>query len=269
MVGMRMKSVFLEQPQGILCLALVTYGIWVIATFLLEGRILTLLRPAAVIDRIVYTVIANIIIGSILALLFVRHAINRNVISLNSAGFQPLKRTLIAVVIAFMLGVIVLVLQHPVSLDPIIVLNVYAQVLTVTIAEIAVCWIVVGSTTEGLLSRKGKVIALVCGILLSSILFGVYHFAHSPPFNQPSMVAFLSIIGLLTGLVYFIGRDVYATLVFHNFFGVIGVMQSLSASGLLSAYSQPLFPVIGMAVISFLIFAGFDLLYVRKKPVIT
>ena len=105
-----MKPDFLNRPQGILCLALVTYGIWVIATFFLEGRILTLLRPEAVIDRIVYTFIANIIIGILLALFVVRHAINVKMISLNSAGFQPLKRTLIAVVVAGILGILVLFL---------------------------------------------------------------------------------------------------------------------------------------------------------------
>lgn len=80
------------------------------------------------------------------------------------------------------------------------------------------------------------------------------------------MVAFLSIIGVVTSLVYFISRDVYATIAFHNFFGCIGVMQSLSLSGVLDAYSQPLFPVIGMAVVSLLLFVSVDLLYVRKKP---
>lgn len=118
----------------------------------------------------------------------------------------------------------------------------------------------VGSITEGVLATKGKVVALVGGMLLSGILFGVYHFAHSLPFNHPKMVVFLSIIGLVTSLVFFISRDLYATMVFHNFFGVIGVMQSLSASGLLNAYSQPLLSVMEMALISFVIFTGFDLL---------
>lgn len=262
-----MKPYFLHRPQGILSLALVTYSIWVIATFILEGRMLTLLRPDAVIDRIVYTVIANIVIGILLALFVVRHAVNGKMISLNSAGFQPLKRTLIAVVVAGILGILVLFLQQPASLDPIILLNVYAQVFTVTIAEIAVCWVVLGSIAEGAFSKKGRIVAIVSGIFVSSVLFGVYHFAHSPPFNQPATVAFLSMIGVVTSLVYFIGRDVYATMVFHNFFGCIGVMQSLSAAGVISAYSQPLFPVIGMAVVSFLLFVVVDRLYVRKKPV--
>jgi len=266
---MWMKSDFLNRPQGILCLALAIYGIWVIATFLLEGRMLTLLRPDAVIDRVVYTLIANILIGTLLALLVVRHALNRKIISFKSAGFQSLRRTLTAVLIAIILGAVILVLHHPPSLDPIVFLNVYAQVFTVTIAEIAVCWIVLGSITEGVFAAKGKIVALVGGMLLSAILFGVYHFAHSPPFNQPTMVVFLSIIGLVTSLVYFISRDLYATMVFHNFFGAIGVMQTLAASGLLSAYSQPLFPVMGMALISFVIFTGFDLFYIRKTLVVT
>jgi hypothetical protein len=263
--GMKVKSGFLNRTQGILVLAFVTYFLWVIVTFLLEGRIQTLLRPEAVIDRLVYTIIANIIIGSVLALIIIRRGLTTKIISLYSGGFQPLQRTLVAVVIGFILGGLVLLIIRPAPLDPVIFMNVYAQVFTVTIAEITVCWILVGSITEGILFQKGKSVAVVSGILLSGILFGVYHFAHSPPFNQPAMVGFLTVIGLVTGLVYFIGRDVYATMVFHNFFGCIGVMQSLSASGLLPAYSQPLVPVIGTAVVSFLVFVGIDLLYIRKK----
>jgi membrane protease YdiL (CAAX protease family) len=227
----------------------------------------TLMRPEAVIDRITYTLVANIIIGIILALVVIRCAIKRKTISLTSAGFQPLKRTIIAVVVACILGIMVLFIQHPPSLDPVILLNVYAQVFTVTIAEIAVCWAVMGSIVEGALSKKGRVAAIISGIIFASVLFGVYHFAHSPPFNQPTMVLFLSAIGVVTSLVYFIGRDIYATMVFHNFFGSIWVMQSLSASGLLDTYSQPLYPVMGMAVISLAIFVIVDLFYVRKKPV--
>jgi membrane protease YdiL (CAAX protease family) len=262
-----MKFDLLSKPHGISGLASFTYIIWVIATFLLEGWMQTLMRPEAVIDRITYTLVANIIIGIILALVVIRCAIKRKTISLTSAGFQPLKRTIIAVVVACILGIMVLFIQHPPSLDPVILLNVYAQVFTVTIAEIAVCWAVMGSIVEGALSKKGRVAAIISGIIFASVLFGVYHFAHSPPFNQPTMVLFLSVIGVVTSLVYFIGRDIYATMVFHNFFGSIWVMQSLSASGLLDTYSQPLYPVMGMAVISLAIFVIVDLFYVRKKPV--
>lgn len=245
-------------------MALVTYLIWVMATFLLEGRILTLLRPEAVADRVVYALVANILAGSLLALLVVRHAIKMDITSLSSSGFQPLKRTLLAIGIAGILGLLVLILLRPASLDPVVLVNVYAQVFGVTIAEVAVCWVVVGSIAKGVVSGKGKVIPIASAMLLSSILFGVYHLAHSPPFNQLTMVFFLSLIGMVTSIVYFTGRDLYAAMVFHNFSGTYGVLQSLSATGLLAAYTRPHLPVIGMAVLSLLIFAGFDLLSVRK-----
>lgn len=240
------------------------YILWLIATYLLEGRILTLLQPEAVVDRLLYTIIANIIIGSILALWVVRQSLDSKTISLDSSGFRPVVRTIIAVVVAFILGLLVLLFQNPTSLEPIILLNVYAQVFTVTIAEIAVCWAVIGSIVEGYLQSKGKIVAIVCGIIAASVLFGLYHIGHSPPFNQPGMIAFLTVVGVVTSLVYFIGRDIYATMVFHNFFGSIGVLQSLSAAGVLEGYSEPLFPIIGMTIISLAIFIAVDVFYVRK-----
>ena len=65
----------------ILIFAVVTYLVWVFATWLLEGRILTLLRPEAVLDRVTYTIVANIIIGIVLALFVVRYAMDARIIS--------------------------------------------------------------------------------------------------------------------------------------------------------------------------------------------
>ena len=250
----------------ILLLALATYLLWVLATYLLEGRILTLLRPEAITDRVVYTVVANIIIGSILALIVIRHAMEEKATSPASAGFRPLPRTVIAVVIAGILGFILLLLLQPPTLDPIVLLNVYAQVFTVTIAEIAVCWALIGSTIEGVLQSRGRIPAIIVGIIGASLLFGIYHIGHSPPFNTVSMIAFLSLFGVVTSLVFFIGRDIYATMVFHNFFGGFGVMQSLAAAGALAGYTRPLYPVIGMAVLSTAVFIGMDVFLIRKRP---
>lgn len=138
----------------ILVLASLTYLIWVIVTYLLEGRILTLLRPEAVIDRTAYTLIANILIGIILALMVIRKAERTRLISLESAGFRPLKRTIIAVIIAFLAGLAILLIQHHGAPNLVVLLNVYAQVLIVTIAEVVMCWGMIGSITEGTLFKK-------------------------------------------------------------------------------------------------------------------
>ncbi len=72
---------------------------------------------------------------------------------------------------------------------------------------------------------------------LASVLFGVYHFAHSPPFNEVNMVLFLMIPAIAPSVVYFLGCDIYATIIIQNFLGIFGVMQTID----LQAYSQPVF----------------------------
>ena len=250
--------------HGFLYLTLGAYFVWVLATYFLEGRILTLLRPEAVADRIVYIIVANILIGILLALWVARKGIRLQITTKESTGFRTIGRTIVAVIIGFILGLIFFLAQNPASLDPIILLNLYAQVFTGTVAEIAVCWVVIGASFEGFTRKHGRVVSIIVGIIVASILFGVYHIGHSPPFNQPMTIAFLSLIGVLTSLVYFIGRDVYATIAFHNFLGVYGVMQALSAAGALASYQTPRIPLIGFALVSLIVFILMDALYVRK-----
>lgn len=255
---------FFTKPRGILCIALAIYLLWVIATYLLEGRVLTLLRPDAMLDRVVYTIIANILIGSLLAIVVIRYAITHDLVTARNEGFQPLKRTLIAVVLAIAAGIVMLLVLVRPAPDPVVLINIYAQVFPVTVAEIAVCWAMTGAFTEGAFFSRGRIIAMVCGVVVASVLFGVYHFAHSPPFNLPGTVLFLTLVGVATSLVYFLGRDIYATMAFHNCFGCVGVMQSLAASGLVGVYARPMAPVMAMAVISLVIFVFAEIQYVRK-----
>ncbi len=241
------------------------YLLWVIATYLLEGRILTLLRPEAAADRIVYTVIANFLVGIIIAAWVLRSSLILGFVSPEQMGFRSLRYTILAAVIAGVIGFVLFMVQNPPSMNPVVIMNVYAQVLTVSIAEVVVCWGVIGASFESLARNKGKVISLLAGILAASFSFGIYHFAHSPPFNQVKMVILLTFISFATGIVYFFGRDIYAAIVFHNTLALFGVMQALEKSGNLITYSQPLYPLIVMAFISVIILAASDVLFIRRK----
>jgi hypothetical protein len=66
------------------------------------------------------------------------------------------------------------VILNPSSLNPIVILNVYAQVLTVSIAEIIVCWGVIGVSFEALSRTRGRVVSIFVGILMADFLFGIY-----------------------------------------------------------------------------------------------
>jgi hypothetical protein len=110
------------------------------------------------------------------------------------------------------------------------IFNAHAQALVVSVAEVLVCWAVVGSVSESLLQDRGRWVSAILAAVIASVLFGVYHFAHCPPFNTVGSVVLLTVIGLVTS-AFFVSRDVYGTIAFHNFLGIFGVIRALKASG--------------------------------------
>jgi membrane protease YdiL (CAAX protease family) len=234
------------------------YLIWLGATYLLEGREQLLQRPDPA-KRAIYTVAANIVVGTLLAGWVVRWLIVRGKITLGQAGFRSLGRTLVAIVVATTVGFGIFVLQGPRSLEPLVVANVFAQVLPTTIAEIMVCWAVVGASTEGLVRRRGGLLAAITGALVASVLFGVYHFGNSAPFNQVAVVLFLTLISIQTDLVYFLGRDIYAAAIVHNYLGMTGIINSAP----LEVFRQPIYPLYALAALAVLALIAIHIALVR------
>jgi hypothetical protein len=166
--------------------------------------------------------------------------------------------------VAFGLGLAFYLLQGAASLEPLVLLNAFSQVLVVSAAEVMVCWAVVGATVKALLEPRGRAVSVVGAALAASVLFGLYHFAHSAPFNTPGMVALLSFVGLVTSAFFFIARDIYATIIFHNFLGVFGVVQALGASGQLGAFAALQPPLLIMAAATVAVLALADWMMLRR-----
>lgn len=242
-------------PLGKTLVAIGTYGIWTASTWFLEGRIQTLLRPEATVDRIVYTGVANLLVGTVLALWLVREFVVAGFVTRERLGFRSARRTLAAVILAGVLGLALYVVQQPPSTDPVVVLNAFAQVLPVSIAEIVVCWVLVGGSVRSVLRERGtnEHLSKVVAIAVSSALFGVYHLAHSPPFNTPGMIAILTGVGVVTSLFYFVGQSAYGALVLHNFLALFGVTSALAEAGRLGTYLEPVVPLLVTALVSLLV----------------
>jgi hypothetical protein len=105
---------------------------------------------------------------------------------------------------------------------------------------------------------------VILAALIASVLFGVYHFAHSPPFNTVGTVVFLSVIGLVTSVFFFVSRDVYGTIAFHNFQGTFGVIGALEASGNLASFVRPVIPLLVMAVVAIAVLITVHLLWINS-----
>ena len=122
-------------------------------------------------------------------------------------GFGSPVRTLTWVPVGVALGLAFYFGQGAPSKDPIVILNIYAQVLVVSIAEVLVCWAVVAGVLAQATTYTKRV-SIPLAAIVASALFGLYHYAHSPPFNTIEMVSLLAVVGLMTGAFFFLSRDV-------------------------------------------------------------
>jgi hypothetical protein len=237
--------------------------LWTLTTWWFEGRIGTFRRPDAVVDRLIYTAIANILIGVVGAALLLRYLLGDDAARLGHVGFGPLRRTAIWIPVGLALGLALYFGQGAPSTEPVVLLNAFAQVFVVSMAEVVICWALVGGMVA--LGIGGpRWVSITAAIVVASLLFGVYHFAHSAPFNTVRMVAFLSVIGLVTSAFFFVSRDVYATILFHNFLGVFGVVQALAAGQNIAAFQTPQVPLIATALVALAVLVAMDLMVIRR-----
>ncbi len=246
-------------PVKMLGIALAVYLIWTLATYLLEGRVHLLISGDPV-GRLAYAVIANILIGTVGALVVMNLFRRQGGIPREYFGFQPAKRTLFSLIGAFVLGLRVFTLQSQKTLDPVVVLNVFAQVFTTSTAEVLVVYALVGVAGAWMTRSLGNVPSGIVGIALASVLFGAYHIAHSPPFSTLSMILLLTFVGVVTGVFYFLVREIYATIVFHNFPALFGVMQNVDPA----MFASPNTFLLGTMLITVVILVGTERYLLRR-----
>ncbi|MBX3499069.1 MAG: CPBP family intramembrane metalloprotease [Alphaproteobacteria bacterium] len=243
--------------------ALVLFLLWMAATWLLEGRPRTLLRPDAVVDRLIYAAVANLLIGTLCTAIVLAIAVRSGTGSLDDAGYGASSPSFSWLALGAAAGILAFAARGAPSWDPIVIANVFAQVLPVSIAEALVCWSLIGGLLRPALGAPQWRAGAVAGIVASAF-FGLYHFGHSPPFDSVIMVAFLSAVGLLTSVVFLVSRDIYATIIFHNFLATIGVADSLATSGQLHRMASPQGPLLALAALALLLLIALDVLLIRR-----
>ncbi|HRI17022.1 MAG TPA: hypothetical protein PL196_00720 [Burkholderiaceae bacterium] len=246
-------------------IALAAFAVWALATWALEGRILTLLRPDAVAERMVYALVGNLLLGIVAGAGCVAYFVRTGAVHADRAGFGSTRRTVLWSVTGLALGLSAYVLQGAPSLDPTVIVNAFSQVFVVSAAEVVICWSVVGASIEAAVEGRGRLLAAAAAGLVAALLFGLYHFAHSPPFNTWAMVGLLSAVGVVTGLFFFVSRDLIGTAIFHNFLGTFGVLQALSKAGALGSLERLQPPLVATAAVTLLVVAGLQV-FVRRQP---
>jgi hypothetical protein len=251
-------------PRRTLLPALGLYVAWVLATYLLEGRPRTLLRPEAPVLRLAYAVVANGLIGIVLGLWVARGMVRRGAASPAELGFRTWRHGVAAALAGLAVGFGLYAVQGPPTLEPVVLLNAFAQVLVVSVAEVLVCWVAVGGATRASLRGHGSSVRSISFLLISAVSFGVSHFAHSPPFDSFPMVLFLSGVGVVTGLFFLASADVYGALAFHNFLGVFGVLRALDEGGGMETLARPQWPLLATASVALATLAALHRTWLRE-----
>lgn len=249
MTGMSQQEVSSRNPLKLIAIALSIYIIWVAATYLLEGRI-HLFQKVDPIGRMTFVVISNIAIGTVLSAIAIRYLLKAQLVKPEQLGLNKSRlRTAAVIASAAAGGLALFMLQNPKTLEPIVVFNVFMQALPVSIAEVMVCWALIGSSFESIAKNNNnrKIMSVIVGAIAASVLFGVYHYAHSPPFNQTSIVLFLMLPSIATAVTYFLGRDIYAAVIVQNFMGIFGVIAELPN---LEVFRQPMVPIYVLSAVS-------------------
>jgi hypothetical protein len=194
-----------------------------------------------------------------------RLLVARGTLAREATGFGSGSPSAMWLVIALVLGLAFYGAQGAPSLNVMVLTNAFFQVLVVSIAEVVVCWGVAGSVVKELLRPHGRAFSILGAALVGSMLFGLYHFAHSPPFNTLGMVMLLTLVGLVTSVFFFVSRDVYATILLHNFLGMFGVVQALAIAGALDAFAVLQPPLLIMGLVAIAVLALSDRLLLRMR----
>jgi hypothetical protein len=237
------------------------FAVWMVATYLLEARPRTFLRPDAT-ARVVYTAVANVIIGTIGAALIIRVILRRGEFShVTPYGVAKPLRIIVLVPAAILAAGLFLVGQKLPTTDAVILAQACAQVLVVSVAEVVVCWALLGAVVRNVFGPG--VVSVGIAVVVAALAFGVYHFAHSPPFNTAAMVVLLSGVGVATGTFFFLGGDLYSTIVLHNAFALRGVIQALGESGQLERYAHAQVPLLATAAAAVAVLIAADIALVR------
>jgi len=151
-----------------------------------------------------YVVTANIAIGTVLSAIAIQYLLKAQFVKPEQLRLnKPRLRTAASIIASAAGGGLALfMLQNPRTTEPIVLFNAFMQVLPVSIAEVLVCWVLIDSSFESLAKNinKGRIVSFIVGANAASVLFGVYHYAHSPSFNQTSMVLFLMLPSVATGV---------------------------------------------------------------------
>ncbi len=186
------------------------YSIWLMEIFLLEGNKRLFSRPDSA-GLVIYTLVACVLIGSVVPLFLIRRSFFSGTVNLFQIGFRSARRTLLACAVTFAICSVLVVLFSPLGMDRLSFFRVFLLLLPTGIASAMVCWVLVGTHVQALVRSGGAPASICAGVVVTSILFGIVPIVQTPGVLPQEMTLWNLGSGIIAALFFFSVRDVYAT----------------------------------------------------------
>jgi hypothetical protein len=141
------------------------------------------------------------------------------------------RRDLVGVPIAFVLGVILTAvpLGRLLAVDAgwLEVHRLFALLLVASLAEVLLFLGVAGNAVAVALFARGwrRVPCIGLALVVSSVLFGLFHFSYPVPWNTAQTAGFLALVWVGVALVYFATGSLLGAVLFNNLMALVGFVQ--------------------------------------------
>ena len=243
----------------LLVIPFLIYLVWLIEIFLLEGSRSLFAAPDPL-PLLLYTLVGCILTGTIVPVLVIRRSFVYGAVNMHQIGFRSLRRTVAVVPLVAIPLIVIALLVTPSGAGRAALLYAFAFFLPTGIAAVMVCWVLIGTHLQALVRAGGALISISTGVVITGILFSLTTVVHTPlfPLRDPLVAAIF--LGMITALLFFAVRDVYAATMVMT-----AGIAFLSADRMNSAFIPSAFPVVIItAILALVALCGVHLYFSRN-----
>ncbi len=203
-------TTFIQPVLRLLVIPLLVYSIWLMEIFLLEGNVRLFSRPDSA-GLVIYTLVACILIGSVVPLFLIRRSFLSGAVNLFQIGFRSARRAVLICAVTLAICSVAVVLFIPPGMDSQSFFRVFLLLLPTGVASVMVCWVLVGTHVQALVRGSGALASICAGVVVTSLLFGIVPLVQTPGVLPQEMTLWHIGSGIIAALFFFSVRDVYAT----------------------------------------------------------
>ena len=191
----------------LLIIPVLIYIIWMIECFLFGSTEHFIIAPAGP-AIFLYTLVPCILTGLVIPVFLIQRAFVSGSVTMFQFGFRSLRRTILVVIITFLVLCICIFLFDP-AMRAGFMQN-FLFLLPTGIATAMICWVLVGTHVQALVRSGGAALSIPVGIMVTSILFIPVALVLAPMERSPDLITLYFGVGILMALFFFAVRDIYA-----------------------------------------------------------